>query len=202
MELSDQRSVKMHNNPFVIDMLEHLKSNPQGVKIYDLLAVMNADLLNQLVGDQDYNVVIFRKNFWMMNALYRLQEALFKDQLYLSIGQVDVKIQPMTNSGRAALAESRDRKLRDYYFNWDNYQNTGAEEVAALLKSFWDGFCSSDRIDQAFAVLGVNAQWAWPDIRTRYRTLAREHHPDKGGHTEKFIEIREAYEVLLNYYQK
>lgn len=34
------------------------------------------------------------------------------------------------------------------------------------------------------------------DIKKAYRTLAREHHPDKGGNPEKFKAIQEANEVL------
>lgn len=46
------------------------------------------------------------------------------------------------------------------------------------------------------AVLGL-APNASPDaIKTRYRELAHEHHPDKGGDTERMTEINAAYEKL------
>ena len=34
------------------------------------------------------------------------------------------------------------------------------------------------------------------DIKQRYRTLAQQHHPDKGGDEETFTKIKLAYEVL------
>jgi len=38
------------------------------------------------------------------------------------------------------------------------------------------------------------------DVRRKYLKLSRKYHPDmEGGTTEKFQEIREAYEVLVEY---
>lgn len=37
------------------------------------------------------------------------------------------------------------------------------------------------------------------DIKKRYRHLARELHPDKGGDEEQMAQINEAYEVLIEY---
>lgn len=37
-------------------------------------------------------------------------------------------------------------------------------------------------------------------IKLKYRTLARETHPDKGGDSKAFIEIQEAYNILINEY--
>ena len=38
------------------------------------------------------------------------------------------------------------------------------------------------------------------DVRRKYLKLSRKYHPDmEGGSTEKFQEIREAYEILVEY---
>lgn len=47
-----------------------------------------------------------------------------------------------------------------------------------------------------YSVLGVNKQADISEIRTAYKQLAKEHHPDKGGDPEKFKELSEAHEVL------
>jgi DnaJ-class molecular chaperone len=47
-----------------------------------------------------------------------------------------------------------------------------------------------------YSVLGVNRQAETSEIRTAYKQLAKEHHPDKGGDPEKFKELSEAHEVL------
>jgi len=47
-----------------------------------------------------------------------------------------------------------------------------------------------------YSVLGVNKNAEIAEIRTAYKQLAKEHHPDKGGDPEKFKELSEAHEVL------
>lgn len=47
-----------------------------------------------------------------------------------------------------------------------------------------------------YSVLGVSRQAETQEIRTAYKQLAKEHHPDKGGDPEKFKQLSEAHEVL------
>lgn len=49
-----------------------------------------------------------------------------------------------------------------------------------------------------YSVLGVNRNADTSEIRSAYKQLAKEHHPDKGGDAEKFKEISQAHEVLTN----
>lgn len=44
--------------------------------------------------------------------------------------------------------------------------------------------------------LGVSSDASDEEIKQRYRELAHEHHPDKGGDEEVFKRIKNAYEVL------
>jgi DnaJ-class molecular chaperone len=47
-----------------------------------------------------------------------------------------------------------------------------------------------------YEVLGVNRKADTNEIRTAYKQLAKEHHPDKGGDPEKFKELSQAHETL------
>jgi len=47
-----------------------------------------------------------------------------------------------------------------------------------------------------YSVLGINKGADTEEIRRAYKTLAREHHPDKGGDPEKFKELSQAHEIL------
>lgn len=47
-----------------------------------------------------------------------------------------------------------------------------------------------------YQALGVDKQASPEEIKKAYRTLAKEHHPDKNGDPVKFKEISEAYENL------
>jgi DnaJ family protein A protein 2 len=47
-----------------------------------------------------------------------------------------------------------------------------------------------------YSLLGVPRDAEISQIRTAYKQLAKEHHPDKGGDPEKFKEISQAHEIL------
>lgn len=47
-----------------------------------------------------------------------------------------------------------------------------------------------------YSILGVARTATDDEIKRAFRRLASQHHPDKGGDTEKFQEIQEAYGVL------
>ena len=49
-----------------------------------------------------------------------------------------------------------------------------------------------------YDVLGVPTDATEADIKKAFRKLASQHHPDKGGDTDKFQQIQEAYETLSN----
>lgn len=47
-----------------------------------------------------------------------------------------------------------------------------------------------------YAILGVSKTATEDEIKKAFRRLAHEHHPDKGGESQKFKDINEAYQVL------
>jgi hypothetical protein len=49
---------------------------------------------------------------------------------------------------------------------------------------------------QLLALLGLPPYAGLQDIKKRYRELAKRHHPDHGGDSQKFIELLEVYEKL------
>lgn len=65
-----------------------------------------------------------------------------------------------------------------------------------LLDNFWQRFASVDEQTLALRTLKLKADASQRDITRSYRELASRNHPDRGGNTETFINIRQAYELL------
>ena len=62
---------------------------------------------------------------------------------------------------------------------------------------FWDRAHSAENTKaSARQVLGVSADATADEIKSAYRSLAKQHHPDAGGDATRFAEISTAYEVL------
>jgi len=51
-------------------------------------------------------------------------------------------------------------------------------------------------ITNHYSILGVSEDASVDDVKKAYRKLASKNHPDKGGNTERFQEIQQAYDVL------
>ena len=105
----------------------------------------------------------------------------------------------------------------EYNRNWDYFAGLDAEEAAARAAEeqsgasafrqsahySWggpgDGSRSRDEM-RALDVLGLTSDAEHKDVRTAYRRLAKEHHPDlKQGDKDaeqRFREIQAAYDVL------
>jgi hypothetical protein len=49
-----------------------------------------------------------------------------------------------------------------------------------------------------YAVLGISPDTDIDAIKTAYRRLAMQYHPDRGGSHEKMLQINEAFRVLIN----
>ena len=52
---------------------------------------------------------------------------------------------------------------------------------------------------KAVEIFNIGTRLSRKNLRDRYLKLSKEFHPDLGGDKEKFQELSEAYEILLNY---
>ena len=64
----------------------------------------------------------------------------------------------------------------------------------------------SSQISNAFLVFELPITSSWNEVSTKYRTLAKKHHPDtaknKDNATAEFTRITSAYETLKKYFKK
>lgn len=187
----------MSANPLIVPILDILKSATSKIGEYDLICKLEEQGMEYPVAGDSYNVSVFKKHFMTMNALYHLQQDMFDEGYYLNISALDINICPLTQiSSISTLVDDAEQKVRDYYLDWQHFENTTESEVKALLDQFWNQYYAVDKKLDALTVLGLNEKAQWHEIKSSYRRLAADHHPDKGGDSTQFIAIREAYEIL------
>ena len=190
-------------NPLIQPILSIIADNTQGVREYELLQQLEqtTDVFDEL-GD-DPRLVLFRKHFLIMNALYQLQIQLWQeDKVKLSISPLNIVIETRFNIENTStvtdLEAAAEAKLAAYYLDWDEYDKTQAEDVEHLLKSFYQKLYHQDDTQAAFKELGLPANSSKTDIKQAYRQQVKDAHPDKGGDTKIFIKLRQAYEHLMS----
>ena len=65
--------------------------------------------------------------------------------------------------------------------------------------SFQDELKKRERLKKkAFSILGLRKSVSKKDIRKQFLSIAKKHHPDKGGDEKSFKEIILAYKILTD----
>jgi len=97
-------------------------------------------------------------------------------------------------------AYEKRKKERERYNDWRPndfgfYQDMFDSFMGGIFSSIKNNVIPSD----SFAILGLVESAGLEDVKSAYKKLAVQHHPDKGGSKEKFVEITEAKNKCLMY---
>jgi len=188
-------------NPLIMSILRYLREQNSSCSLIDLVNLCEQDFLSLLLKDVDPQIAIFKKNFFVMNALYQIQRDIQTEGFSLIIFPLEISIISNRVGAKNTLS-TRDTDLADYYLDWSNLSNVTVEEVEALFSSFWQRYSAVDQVNAALATLELAHDAGWFEIRQAYQQKIVISHPDKGGSTDEFIEIRSAYEMLKRHFHK
>ncbi|MAG43912.1 MULTISPECIES: DNA-J related domain-containing protein [Thalassolituus] len=141
------------------------------------------------------SMTLFRANFIVMHALYRLRNRWLEDARgYLQISALDIGLVPLKTDSGSDLPDQHDA-LAEYYLDLNNL-DTDQASVDALLNDFWQRMVIPEHYDDDLAMLELTPPVDLSTIRQQYRRLASQHHPDKGGDAEAFRKVSSAYQRL------
>lgn len=184
-------------NPLIPKILELLQQHPQGISEYEIFQCLGDHAGFNDIGERG-QLPLFQKHFLIMNGLYQLQQHLWKEeQLVLEISPLKIMLTTVKADGSHTHPTiSETAKLSLYYLDWRNLEETTEEDVVQLHHEFWDRFNYHEGRSEALFTLGLEDGASAVLISACYKKLASEHHPDRGGSSERFIEIRKAYELL------
>lgn len=174
-----------------------LAKNPDGLTEHELLTQLaTAGLAEFATAGLHTSLSIFQIHFLLFHHLYLLRQQLRSEKEHnLAIHCLRIALIPAALPPESSALDHHD-PMQSYYLDWDNMENTGQEEVDALLESFWRRYCTMHQRPKALRILGLAAEATDREITMRYRQLALTHHPDRGGCPKRFLEISEAVTIL------
>jgi len=178
-----------------------LQQYPQGISEYDLMqALQERGDIPLLENAFSNKLNMFRAHFILYHALYQLRDQLWNDQLaHLDINSIMVCLQEYRAASAGLMPQD---PLREYYLNLDNLEMTSEEDVEALLDAFWIRFNSQTERESALKVLELNDTNDISLIKSQYKRLAMQHHPDRGGSKTMLQKINAAKSFLVAHHAR
>jgi len=179
-----------------------LIQNPQGLSEYELINCLQALENNDFDKlDLQDSLVLFQTHFVLFHCLHLLNDQGLAAQSYcLQISPMKIRMRAYSQSFNEELTKTDG--LRDYYLDLRHLQNTDKEGAEQLINSFWQKYLAAEDRLEALAVLGLEEEGVgYEQIKQRYRQLAMENHPDRGGCERVFADIAQAMDTLKRYYQ-
>ena len=176
---------------------EILHANEAGISEYELITRLEAypELANLLERKNGDSLTLYRIHFLVCHVLYLLMDEWYQSQTArLEITPLLIQLHPYT-AGDVSITKID--KVRDYYLELNNLTETDERGVDELLASFWIGMNRYEHRDEALEVLGLTDPVDDKTIRNTYRSLAMQHHPDRGGDKEIIQQLNEAAHLLL-----
>ncbi len=180
---------------FTLALQVELEKQPDGVGEYDLMQSLKAQGYFDFLSEPALPHELFQAHFFLFHSLYLLNDILLDKKKYLlSIHTLKIQLLPYREGGNSLQVEN---KLKAYYLDFNNLENTSEEDVYDMLASFWNKFNRFDNREAALAEIGLKDPVDDKKIKQEYRRLIMQHHPDRGGDTEKLQKLNDAIKSLL-----
>ena len=102
-----------------------------------------------------------------------------------------------TNYDDIKLDSKKNRDYEKYHSEWSEEETFGSHKSNTEAKEFREMY-NDNSLPNYYLVLGLTNDSSQAEIKTQYRKLAKQYHPDrnKDSTEEKMAEINKAYEVL------
>ena len=184
-----------------------LEAHPQGLNEHALIkALGETGVIEVTPSTFSDTMTLFRTHFLVYNALYELKDELIKKAHWImEISAVNIQLHPYEFGHD--LLEEKD-PMRDYYLDLTALQETTEEELDDMLRNFWKKIDIEEEkqvkrglSQRALECLELSEPITFAEIKQRYRKLAMQHHPDRGGDPIKIQEINEAMAILKAAFQ-
>lgn len=155
-------------------------------------------------------LVLFQTHFLLFHCLYLLKQSWGStQQAILDISATLIIKRPYHNQQSDVVNKENVHHqllcadpLAQYYLDWSHFSSTTEEDIDVLLNSFWRKVFTpknEESIQQSLTAMELDSLVSTAELKVQYRRLAQIHHPDKGGDSEKFKTICQAFHQLKQY---
>jgi hypothetical protein len=172
-------------------------------------------------------LTLYQNHFLLFHVLYRFQDAFYKEGKYLFVHFMRTIVAPYPEEGQCRFFEEHvgrfckvlcqsgrsycdfhanmlgdtaleEVSIKYFYLDSQNFYKLDAETAKAFINGTWEILSHYDEYRKSFEILGLPETADLQLIKTRFRRLAKQYHPDRGAQSrEKFHEISNAYQLLL-----
>lgn len=178
----------------------------EGISEFGLISLLQAAPYH--VFDSDAlrdNLTLFQCHFVLFNALYTLRDQWFDERRQvLDIHATNIQLR---TEKEGCNTVTTDDPLRSYYLDWSHFNSTSAQDVEALINSFWERMgnpvlaVDEHDVNRAKALLDIPDESVLSKsvIKKHYHRQQHLHHPDKGGDGALAGKLSWAKQVLLQW---
>ncbi len=177
-------------------LLALLRAHPEGLSEFDLIrALQRDDDLAEFDDDALSDPVsLYRTHFILFHVLYCLDATLTDSQVEVGCLRCRLRSLPQTAADGGSL-DTTD-PVRAFYLDRSNLE-LDRDRIERLMGEFWRLIKRGDeRRESALASLGLSDPVTDDEIKATYRRLVMQHHPDRGGDTQRIQEIHDAMAQL------
>lgn len=146
----------------------------------------------------DPQLALFQRHFIVQHLLYQLQQQWSDQQFaWLDIGLAKVQLHEYTDQQLNEYDHGRAR----YYLDWQHFYQMSSATLKQQLDDFWN-YIQQPLVAESMSLRQAceQLQLDWPcsllQLKRQYRSLALQHHPDRGGDSQLFVRVRQAYQRL------
>lgn len=196
----------------LIDILALLlDENSAGLSEHELLKLLQQPPHEFFATDALHDpLVLFQTHFLLFHSLYVLKQRWSNTQhAELEISALEIKKRPFKQPIKNTRQDKNQYQsiehvdpLAQYYLDWSHFSATSSADIEELLSSFWRKvFKPRNELDiqQALLIMELENPISTVELKVQYRRLAQNHHPDKGGDSEHFKNICQAFHQLKQY---
>lgn len=196
----------------LLDVLELLlEENPEGFSEHQLLTLLqqapHAFFATDALRDP---LLLFQSHFLLFHCLYLLRNRWQKHaQLEISVFNIKKNFIDISNTKKESAAKHSSTEkasllnsdpLAQYYLDWSHFSTTDGDDVNQLLNNFWKKVWGPQKeIQQALIIMELEVLVPLTQLKQQYRRLAQRFHPDKGGDSDHFKKICQAFHQLRQY---